>query len=483
MQDIAFWSAKRLASHVRRRKIGCLELLDHYLARVKRYNLALNAIIVTDIPAARKRAQAADRALKKGDVWGPLHGLPMTVKESYDVAGLPTTWGLTELKDNIAKENAVVIDRLLGAGAVLFGKTNVPRLLADWQSFNDIYGTTNNPWDVTRSPGGSSGGAAAALAAGLTGLESGSDIGGSIRNPAHFCGVYGHKPTYGLVPIRGHAQPGVVAAADISVVGPLGRSADDLALALGVIAGPDEPESAGYRLALAPPKKKRWRDFKVAVLLEHPIAAVERGLQDELQKLVDFLGKKNVQIVEGALPAVDVDKAWRLFIGILNAAMSGRLSPEAFAQTAAAARELAPDDQSPIALALRDSVMTHKDWLVLNNQRHHMRRAWAAFFQDYDFLLCPAAGLPAPAHDQSGLLWQRQITINGEAHKTADQLFWAGLFGAFYLPGTVAPVGFVDGLPVGVQIVGPQFGDLSTIAFARMLEREYHGFVAPKGYA
>jgi amidase len=158
MQDIAFWSAKRLASHIRRRKIGCLELLDHYLARVERHNPALNAIIVTDIPAARKRAKEADRALTKGDVWGPLHGVPMTVKESYDVAGLPTTWGLTELKNNIAKTDAVVVDRLRGAGAVLFGKTNVPWLLADFQSFNDIYGTTNNPWDLKRSPGGSSGG-------------------------------------------------------------------------------------------------------------------------------------------------------------------------------------------------------------------------------------------------------------------------------------------------------------------------------------
>lgn len=482
MQEIAFWSAKRLARHIRGRKIGCRELLDHYLARVERYNPALNAIIVTDIPAARKRAVAADRALKKGDLWGPLHGVPMTVKESYDVTGLPTTWGLTELKGNIAKQNAVVIDRLIAAGAVLFGKTNVPRLLADWQSFNDIYGTTNNPWDQKRSPGGSSGGAAAALAAGLTGLESGSDIGGSLRNPAHFCGVYAHKPTYGLVPLRGHAQPGVVAAADISVVGPLGRSADDLALALGVIAGPDEIESAGYRLALRPPKKKNWRDFKVAVVLEHPIAAVDRGVQDQLQKLVDFLGKKKVKIVEGALPAIDIDKAWRVFIGLLNAAMSGRLSPEAFAQTAATAHQLSPEDQSPIAMVLRDSVMAHKDWLALNNQRHHMRLAWAAFFQEYDFLLCPVAGLPAPLHDQSGMLWQRKITINGETRETADQLFWAGLFGAFYLPATAAPAGFVAGLPVGVQIVGPQFGDLSTIAFAKMLEQEYQGFVAPKGY-
>jgi amidase len=483
LQDIAFWSAKRLASHIRRRKIGCLELLDHYLARVERHNPALNAIIVTDIPAARKRAKEADRALTKGDVWGPLHGVPMTVKESYDVAGLPTTWGLTELKNNIAKTDAVVVDRLRGAGAVLFGKTNVPWLLADFQSFNDTYGTTNNPWDLKRSPGGSSGGAAAALAAGLTGLESGSDIGGSLRNPAHFCGVYSHKPTYGLVPLRGHAQPGLVAPADISVVGPLGRSADDLALALGVVAGPDETESAGYRLALRPPKKKQWRDFKLAVMLEHPIAAVDRGMQDQLQKLVDFLGKKKVKIDERARPAIDIDKAWRLFAGLLNAAMSGRLSPEAFARTVEAARGLPPEDESPTAMVIRDSVMAHKDWLVLNNQRHHMRLAWAAFFQEYDFVLCPAIGMSAFPHDHSGSLWQRKMTINGKVEDAANQLFWAGFFGAFYLPGTVAPAGFVGGLPVGVQIVGPQFGDLATISFAQMLEREYQGFVAPKGYA
>src|ERR1700747_2195853 len=204
MSDIAFWSAKRLASHLRRRKIGCLELLEHYLKRVERYNPRLNAIIATDFDNARKRARAADRALAKGDTWGPLHGVPMTIKESYDIVGMPTTWGLPELKNNIATKNALAVDRMLGAGVVLFGKTNVPLMLADWQSYNEIYGTTNNPWDVTRAPGGSSGGSAAALAAGLTGIEAGSDIGSSIRNPAHFCGVFGHKATWGVGRPKGH---------------------------------------------------------------------------------------------------------------------------------------------------------------------------------------------------------------------------------------------------------------------------------------
>ncbi|HTY80711.1 MAG TPA: amidase family protein, partial [Candidatus Bathyarchaeia archaeon] len=192
MLTTPFRSAKELAADVRKKKIGCLELLDLYLERVEQHNPALNAIVAMDIEGARKRARAADRALARKQVWGPLHGVPMTIKESYDVVGMPTTWGIPELKDNVPPRNALSVDRLLAAGVVLFGKTNVPIYLADYQSYNAIYGTTNNPWDLSRSPGGSSGGSAAALAAGLTGLEAGSDIGSSIRNPAHYCGVYGH---------------------------------------------------------------------------------------------------------------------------------------------------------------------------------------------------------------------------------------------------------------------------------------------------
>src|SRR4030095_12449126 len=223
MLAVPFRSAQQLARDIRQKKIGCLELLDLYLARVEKYDGALNAVgvrdfdrarvqkddaapnagVVRDFDRARTRARAADRALAKRQPWGPLHGVPMTIKESYDVAGLPTTWGVPAYAQNIAAKNAVVVDRLLDAGAVLFGKTNVPLYLGDWQSFNQIYGTTNNPWDVTRAPGGSSGGSATALAAGLTGLEAASDIGSSIRNPAHFCGVYGHKPTWGIVPRTG----------------------------------------------------------------------------------------------------------------------------------------------------------------------------------------------------------------------------------------------------------------------------------------
>src|SRR5499433_2186986 len=245
-----FRTAKELAADIRRKKIGCLELLDLYLERVAKHNPSLNAIIAMDVDGARKRARAADRALARKQMWGPLHGVPMTIKESYDVVGMPTTRGIPELKDNFPPRNALAVDRLLDAGVVLFGKTNVPIHLADYQSYNAIYGITNNPSDLSRSPGGSSGGSAAALAAGLTGLEAGSDIGSSIRNPAHYCGVYGHKPTWGVVPPRGQATPGKITPTDISVIGPLARSAADLDIALSIMAGPDEIDGEGWQLRL-----------------------------------------------------------------------------------------------------------------------------------------------------------------------------------------------------------------------------------------
>ena len=231
MDEHAFGSATQLAGEIRDRRLGCLELLDFTLARAERHNPALNAIIAWQIDAARRRARDADAALARGELWGPLHGIPMTVKESFNLAGLPTTFGNPLWKDNIAAGNAVVVDRLLQAGAIMYGKTNVPLMLMDSQSYNEVYGTTNNPWDASRGPGGSSGGEAAALAAGLSALGAGSDIAGSLRNPAHYCGVYGHKPSWGLIPSRGHALAGVVTPTDISVVGPMARHAEDLALA------------------------------------------------------------------------------------------------------------------------------------------------------------------------------------------------------------------------------------------------------------
>src|SRR5271165_162145 len=485
MAGLAFRSATALGAAIRAREIGCRELLEHYLARVERHNPALNAIIVTDLGGARQRADEADAALARGENWGPLHGLPMTVKESFDVAGMPTTWGLTELRGNIAAANALAVDRLLAAGAVIFGKTNVPVLLADSQSYNPVYGTTNNPWDPSLTPGGSSGGAAAALAAGLTGLEIGSDIGGSIRNPAHYCGVWGHKPTWGIAPPRGQALPGIVSATDISVIGPLARSAEDLGVALDIIAGPDPIEAAGWRLELAAPRGTALSDYRIAVMLDDANCEVDREVQDILQRLVDFLAGQGVRASDRARPDIDTAELHAVYIKLLRAATSRRLTQEIFERHVEAARELDRSDQSYFARMIRGVTLTHRDWLAGNEERHRLRLKWAEFFRDYDLLLCPVtAGAAYPHdHDHKAERWKRMIQINGKPAPTINDLFWAGLCGLVYLPATVAPAGLsAKGLPVGVQIVGPQYGDKSCIAFAGLLERAYRGFVAPPGF-
>ena len=478
-----FRSAKQLASDIRRGKIGALEALDLFLARVDRFNPQLNAIVASDVEAARRRARQADAALRKKKVWGPLHGVPMTIKESYDVVGMPTTWGLSELKDNVPTRNALSVDRLLGAGAVLFGKTNVPAWLADYQSYNRVYGTTNNPWDLTRSPGGSSGGSAAALAAGLTGFEAGSDIGSSIRNPAHYCGVYGHKPTFGIVPPRGQALPGRVAQGDISVIGPMGRSADDLAIGLAVMAGADEIDGEGWRLELPAPRRKALREFRVAVMRTDPVSEVDDEVQARVQAVADFLARKKARVSDTARPAIDTAEIHRVYVLLLRAATSGRQSPEEFARNAEIARGLRPDDESYYAQMTRANVAPHRDWLAANEARHQMRWRWAEFFRDYDVLLCPAAASAAFPHDHEGERHERTILVNGRRVPTTDQLFWAGYSGVALLPSTVAPAGFSRaGLPIGVQIVGPQYGDRTCIELARLLEREFQGFVPPPGY-
>jgi amidase len=483
MTDIAFAPAIRLASMIRRRKIGCLELLEHYLARIERYNPAVNAVIATDVDTARRRARAADRAVKQGKKLGPFHGVPMTVKESFNVAGLPTTWGLPALKDRRIATNALAVDRWLAAGANIFGKTNVPVLLADGQSFNPVYGATSNPRDLTRTAGGSSGGSAAALAAGLTGIEMGSDIASSIRNPAHNNGVFGHKPTYNLCPPRGHAMSDQFAPTDISVIGPLARSAADLGPALDVMAGPEEIEAAGLKIALRAPRKAALKDFRIGVILTDPVSHVARDVQDVLQTLVDFLVKKKAKVSDRARPDIALDDAQRVFAQLLAAATSARLPREKFADDLRAAQALDPGDNSLAAHGARGAALFHRDWLALNEERTRMRWAWHAWFKEYDVMLLPVYPLAPHKHMHDAPTDVRRYSFDGREATHPHMLFWAGLTGVAYLPSTAAPAGFTgEGLPVGVQIVGPHFGDRTTIHFARLLEQEWQSFVPPEGF-
>jgi len=368
-------------------------------------------------------------------------------------------------------------------GAVVYGKTNVPLMLADWQSFNDIYGTTNNPWDVTRSPGGSSGGSAVALATGMSALEIGSDIGASIRNPAHYCGVYGHKPTYGIVPMRGHFLPGIFAPSDISVAGPLARGADDLALAMELLARPDEPEAKASSYRLKKSRHKKLKDFRVAVVLNDPVSDVDQPVQDLIASTADWLRSRVKTLSMTDRPAVSSGEAWDVYVLLLRAATSRRQTDAEFRSNVERASALKPDDQSYFAKMLRAYTIPHRDWLAVNNRRHAMKLAWESFFARYDVLLCPAAASAAFPHDHVGERHERTILVNGRKVPGVDQLFWAGYSGAFYLPSTVAPIGLTpNGLPVGVQIVTALHEDLTAIRFAALLEREYYAFTPPPDF-
>jgi amidase len=484
MDDRAFASATRLAGEIRDRRIGCVDLLDFYLERAERHNPALNAIVVWQIDQARERARAADAALARGQRWGPLHGIPMTVKESFNVAGLPTTFGNPLWKDNIPTTNAFMIDRLLAAGAVIYGKTNVPYMLADAQSYNDIYGTTNNPWDRARSPGGSSGGEAAALAAGLSALGAGSDIAGSLRNPAHYCGVYGHKPTWGLISTRGHAPPGILTPTDISVVGPMARHAEDLDLALCALAGPDVLQRAVWRVELPPARRHRLSEFRVAVWASSPLCRIDRSVSDLFDRAVEGVARAGAAVDAAARPEIDDEEHHRLFMLLLRAATASRMRDEDFARQREIAATLAEDDYTDRAAVARGATLLHRAWGNANETRTKLRYAWHEFFERFDVLLTPVAATGAFPHNRNPNRDERTVVVNGEQAPYADQMFFAGLPSLSYLPATAAPIGLTtEGLPVGLQIIGAEGEDMTTIEFARLLAAEIGGFAPPPAYS
>ena len=474
-----YQSATEIASQIVRRKVSAREVLEHFLARIEKHNPALNALIWIDQDGARRTADEADEALSRGQVWGPLHGVPMTIKESYQIAGSPTTWGNPEFRNNVTDTDAVSVQRLKKAGVNLFGKSNVPFMLADWQTFNEIYGTTNNPWDLSRTPGGSSGGSAAALSAGLTALEAGSDIGASIRNPAHYCGVFGHKPTYGVVTPRGQSLPDSYAGADISVIGPMARSAADLEAAMRVMAGPDDVDAIGWSLNLPASRRRRLSDFRVAVKLGDPNCDVDAGYADALQALVDRLAQAGATVQE-IEPAVDTTALYENYVLLLRAATSGRLPPEMLALSEEVLKR--NDDGSYLYRMARGNLLSHRDWLGHNNERHRLRYVFADFFKEWDILLCPAAAGPAWPQNETGVRHDRTIDVNGKQVFGTDQMFWAGYSCSTYQPSTVGPAGLVGGLPVGYQAITGQYLDYTAIEFAKLVEQEITGFQPPPGY-
>ena len=476
--------AAELARRIGRGEVTARALLEHFLQRIARFNPQLNAIVLMRADVARRRADEADAATRAGIRWGVLHGVPVTIKECFDWTGTPSTFGRPERSGHRAGADAAAVARLAAAGAIVLGKTNVPLDLADWQTFNAVYGATLNPWDHTRSPGGSSGGSAVALAAGFSALELGSDHSGSIRMPAHFCGVYGHKPSYGIVPVRGHAYAPDSPPDDINVAGPLARSAEDLELALRLLAGADGTRARAWQLALPKAGRAALRDYRVAVLTgdaDFPVDADTRRTALEVAAVLKDAGAKVA--IDPALPIPSRD-AYELHIALARAASAFRRDAAEVAALASAAAALDPAERGYEALMLRGLTQSHRQWLQRNTERQRLRDAWEVFFRDYDALIAPVSPTPAFPNMHAVPKPQQQLMVDGAARPNADTYFWIGLASVAYLPATTIPAGrSASGLPIGLQIIGPDYADLRCIALARELETVHRCFLPPPGYA
>ncbi|MFM6854925.1 MAG: amidase family protein [Sphingopyxis sp.] len=405
------------------------------IARIEARNPALNAVIVKDYDRARADARAADAAIARGER-RPLLGVPMTVKESFEMAGTPSTWGMAEYAENRLDQDGSTVARLRAAGAIILGKTNVPVALADIQTINPIYGRTVNPHDASRTCGGSSGGSAAALAAGMVPLEFGTDIGGSIRTPAHFCGVFGHKSSYGVVPLDGHRFPRTDGASrPLSVAGPLARHAEDLAAALDATVAVALPRARITQLAGA----------RLFVLTAHPGAPVARAIADGVDALAARAAAAGAIINRSSPLLPDLADLAETYMRMLNIIVTNAAP--------------APDGHVP----------TVAQWFALCDAQARFQRQFARFFDAFDAIICPVHGSTAFPHDDLPDLRQRTLTIDGAQTRYADQFAWISMATFAGLPATSTPIGWADGLPFNAQIITADRRDHDAIALAGML--------------
>jgi len=482
----SFATATELSDALTRKKVSAVELAEHAIARIERHDGKINAVCVRDFDRALEAARAADVAHARGET-KPLLGIPLTVKESYNVAGLPTTWGMPAQKDYHPKEDALAITRVKNAGGVILGKTNVPLGLVDTQSYNDIYGTTNNPYDLARTPGGSSGGSSAALAAGYGPLALGSDLAGSLRVPACYCGIFAHKPTLALVPTRGHLPPPLPPLPlerDLLVIGPMARSAADLSLLLDVVAGPDPLEAGkAYQLSLPAARHDALKDFRVLVIDSDPLMPTDTVVRAAIDRLANNLEKMGADVARQSPLWPDFAATSRLFMRLLLSFVSVGLDPEVHAGAVAAAAGLPATDISLQAERLRGIALSHRDWLFADGARARLRAQWRTLFESFDAVICPIMPTPAYPHDHSSTPDQRRITIDGKNYPSADQLAWQAIANLTGLPATAVPIGrSPEGLPVGAQIIGPWLEDRTPLKLAGLIEREFGGFVPPPAF-
>ncbi|MHA2280947.1 MAG: amidase [Promethearchaeota archaeon] len=483
LSDLVFSSALEAARAIRRGEVSSLELTKHILERIENYNPTLNAVVTILKDDALNRARVADEALAKGELWGPLHGVPCSIKDSIEIANVITTSGFPLLKNHHPKRDADVVERLRGAGAVIIGHTNVPMLAGDWQSFNEIFGTTNNPWDHKLTPGGSTGGGAAALAAGLSYLSIGSDIGGSIRIPSHFCGLYGHKPSLNVVSLRGHIPPlpGVLTPpADLPVIGPLARSASDLKLALKIIGGPDPNDGIAYRWNLPPARGTRLTDYSIGYILDDPICPVTSDVKEVLVQTIKAFSKAGADLEEGWPSGINPLAQYNTYRFLLFSTYAFDLPDDRIEEFREQAAKKDESNEARLAWAW---TAPHKHFLMASTARIAARKIWQDYFKTHDAFLLPTAFIPAFPHDHS-VPFENRILVTPEGPRPYnDLLFWISFATLTGLPATTAPIGLTkDGLPVGIQIIGPYLEDATPIDLAGILTEITGGFQPPEGY-
>lgn len=454
-EAVALCSATELATRIRAGRVSSRELLRAYLARIERLDGPVNSVVSMNADRALAEAAAADEAVLRGARLGPLHGLPCTVKDAVETEELPSTSGAPELAEHMPGRDATAVSRLRAAGAVVFGKTNVPIWAGDMQSYNELFGVTRNPWALERSAGGSSGGAAAAVACGFTGFELGTDIGGSIRIPAHVCGVFGLRPSYGLIPQDGYlAGPRRgEAGLDNNVFGPIARAAQDLDLLLGVLAGPGGDDAPGWHLRLPEPSGARLCDYRIGLWLDDPYCPVDPECLGLIRSAVDRIADAGACVVDEH-PRVEFEESFTAYWTLLMAA-NGLNQP--------------------------DAPLTHAHWLAADERRRQQRQSWQRWFASgFDALLCPVLATAAYPHDHTGDYGSRYVAVGGARRSHDDIARWTGLTGALGIPAATAPVGHITGgLPVGMQIVAPYLRDRDAVRLAELVGEVAGGYTPP----
>lgn len=469
-KDGIYPSATAALHAVRRGEVSARTVLEACLAAIDANNSAVNAVVHLDADAARLAADRCDAEILDRHGIKPLQGLPVTVKECFDVAGMPTTWGDPDRAEAYVGTDSVVAQKLRAAGAVIIGKTNIPAYLSDWETANPVYGETRNPHDLGRSAGGSSGGAAAAVASGFSYADIGSDLGGSIRLPAHYCGVHGLKPSWGLISMRGHNAFGEFREPDIGVAGPIVRRAEDISLLLDAVSGPADPENA-WHLRLPERRLNRLQSVRVAVMFDHPECPLDSAYETVLAELLERLRRQGVAVEEAARPEFDFDACSDLMNALVRAETSAGLTRAEFEKRQDIVSGARAADSEFARINAHGSTTFHRDWLLLHETRLRMADAWKRFFRQYDMFLCPVSASAAPPFRLMRDVTVRTIPVNGREMPVLAQHFWFSLASLCYLPANSAPIGrTVDDLPVGVQVIGPRYADRDVALFSAMIE-------------